>query len=55
MMFDYTVTTGKGFDQAVEDLKNALSVRKFGVLWELDVPSKLKEKGVEYAGPFHIL
>ena len=54
-MFDYTVTTGKGFNQAVEDLKKALSERKFGVLWELDVPSKLKEKGVEYAGPFRIL
>ena len=54
-MFDYTVTTGKGFDQVVEDLKKALAERKFGVLWELDVPSKLKEKGVEYAGPFRIL
>jgi len=54
-MFDYTVTTSKGFDQAVEDLKNALTERKFGVLWELDVPLKLKEKGVEYAGPLRIL
>jgi len=54
-MFDYTVTTGKGFDQAVEDLKKALAERNFSVLWELDVPSKLKEKGVEYAGPLRIL
>ena len=54
-MFDYTVTTDKGFDQTVEYLKKALTERKFGVLWELDVPSKLKEKGVEYAGPFRIL
>lgn len=54
-MFDYTVTTGKEFNQAVEDLKKALTERKFGVLWELDVPSKLKEKGVEYTGAFRIL
>lgn len=54
-MFDYTVTTGKEFTQAVEELKKALTERKFGVLWELDVPSKLKEKGVEYEGPFRIL
>jgi len=54
-MFDYTVITSKEFNQTVEDLKKALVERKFGVLWELDVPSKLKEKGVEYAGPFRIL
>ena len=54
-MFDYTVTTDKEFNQTVEDLKKALTERKFGVLWELDIPSKLKEKGVEYAGPFRIL
>lgn len=54
-MFDYTVATGKGFDQVLEDLKKTLTERNFGVLWELDVPSKLKEKGVNYAGPFRIL
>lgn len=54
-MFDYTVTTSAGFDQTVEALRKALTERKFGVLWELDVPSKLNEKGVEYAGPFRIL
>ena len=55
LMFDYTVTTDKGVDQAVADLKKALGDRKFGVLWELDVSSKLKEKGIEYPGAFHIL
>lgn len=54
-MFDYTVTTGKEFGKTIEDLKLALGERKFGVLWELDVSSKLKEKGVEYAGTFRIL
>lgn len=54
-MFEYTVTTDKEFNLAVSDLKQALSEIKFGVLWELDVPSKLKEKGVEYQGQFRIL
>lgn len=54
-MFDYTVTTNKEFSLAVSDLKQALSEIKFGVLWELDVPSKLKEKGVEYQGQLRIL
>ena len=54
-MFDYTVTTGKEFGKTIEDLKLALGERKFGVLWELDVSSKLKEKGVEYPGTFRIL
>ncbi|KKM10246.1 hypothetical protein SY88_14340 [Clostridiales bacterium PH28_bin88] len=54
-MFDYTVTTDKDFSQAISDLKQALSDKKFGVLWELDVPGKLKEKGVDYQGEFRIL
>ncbi|MBP1763683.1 MAG: hypothetical protein H6Q65_741 [Firmicutes bacterium] len=54
-MFDYTVVTDKEFDQIVLDLKSALSERKFGVLWELDLPAKLKEKGVDYVGKIRIL
>ena len=54
-LFDYSVATDKEFSQAVSDLKQALGQVKFGVLWELDVPAKLKEKGVEYQGPFRIL
>ncbi len=45
MDINYQVETNKNFDQAVEDLKNNLSKRKFGVLWELNFKDKLKEKG----------
>ena len=54
-MFDYTVTSQKDFDSAVDSLKHALTGFKFGVLWEFDLPAKLKEKGVEYQGQFRIL
>ncbi|GAW91180.1 DUF302 domain-containing protein [Calderihabitans maritimus] len=54
-MFDYTVDTNKDFSQAITDLKQTLSEAKFGVLWELDVPEKLKEKGVEYQGKLRVL
>ncbi len=55
MNFDYTVVTQKPLEQAVEDVKNALKELKFGTLWELDVPAKLKEKGVKFAGEARIL
>lgn len=51
----YTVQTDIGFEQAVADLKESLANIKFGVLWELDVPSKLQEKGAHYETPFRIL
>lgn len=54
-MFDYTVTSSKAVSDAVADLKQTLSSVQFGVLWELDVPQKLREKGVEFLTPFHIL
>jgi len=40
----YTITSEKDFSQVIEDVKQALSEIKFGVLWEMDIPSKLKEK-----------
>ena len=55
MMFDHTVSSQKDFDTAVDSLKHALADFKFGVLWELDLPAKLKEKGVDYQGNFRIL
>ncbi len=55
MIFDYTVTTNKDFEQAVTDVKTALKDKKFGTLWELDIKSKLKEKGVEFSGKGRIL
>jgi uncharacterized protein (DUF302 family) len=54
-LFDYTVTTEKSYQEAIESFKQALSTIKFGILWELDIPSKLQEKGVNYQGKFRIL
>ena len=55
MDFNYTLVTKKSLEQAVDDVKEALKELKFGTLWELDVPSKLKEKGVEFKGKARIL
>ena len=54
-MFDYTVTTHKEFERALTDLKQTLAEFKFGVLWEMNVPAKLREKGVEFVGQYQIL
>lgn len=54
-MFDYTVTTQKDFSRAISDLKQALTDVRFGVMWELDVPAKLAEKGVGWDGRMRIL
>ena len=51
----YTVDTSKSFEQAISDLKQNLADIKFGVLWELDVPKKLTEKGAQFDIPFRIL
>ncbi len=55
MEFHYTVTTNKPFDQALKDLEANLAEARFGVLWALDVPAKLQEKGVEFNQPYRIL
>lgn len=54
-MFHYTVATAKSVEEAARDLEAALADRQFGVLWQLDVPSKLAEKGVEFRTPYRIL
>ena len=55
MDFDYTVSTGKTFEQALKDLETNLLDAKFGLLWTMDVPSKLQEKGVDFDQPYRIL
>jgi len=45
--FHYTVDTDKGVDEAIAALETNLKERSFGILWQLDLPAKLKEKGVE--------
>lgn len=54
MQFHYTRTTGKSVPEAIAALEGALSKRKFSVLWHLDMQAKLKEKGQEFDGQFHV-
>lgn len=55
MEFHYTVETKKSVDEAVQALEESLKNHKFGVLWQLDIPSKLQEKGVDFDIPFRVL
>ncbi len=54
-MFYYTVSVNKTVDEAVAALEESLKKRKFGVLWQLDIPAKLKEKGVSFEVPYRVL
>ncbi|GGJ03381.1 hypothetical protein GCM10010885_10820 [Alicyclobacillus cellulosilyticus] len=53
--FHYSASTTKSLDEAVLALEAALKERKFGVLWQLDIPAKLKEKGVDFDKPYRVL
>ncbi|MEX2462373.1 MAG: DUF302 domain-containing protein [Paenibacillaceae bacterium] len=56
MDFHYTVTTSKTIDEAISTLEQKLKEHKFGILWQLDLPAKLQEKGVKsYTTPYRIL
>lgn len=55
MDFHYSVTTGKDVAKAVASLEETLKAKGFGVLWQLDVPAKLQEKGLDYQTPYRIL
>lgn len=55
MMFHYTVETEKGIDDAIKSLEQSLKNHKFGVLWKMDIPEKLQEKGVEFTQPYRVL
>ncbi|WP_188206620.1 DUF302 domain-containing protein [Alkalibacillus aidingensis] len=46
-MFDYTVTTNKTVDDAVESITSSLQEVKFGVLWDFDVKETLHSKGFD--------
>jgi uncharacterized protein (DUF302 family) len=54
-MYDYTVTSDKSPEAALADLKVSLAESKFGVLWELDIVAKMKEKGIDYPGQIIIM
>lgn len=53
--FHYTVNTQKDVDTAISDLEKELGSRKFMILWQLDVNSKLKEKGFDLDPTVRIL
>lgn len=55
MDYAYTVTSKKSVSEALQGLKQSLAERSFGVLGEFNIPAKLREKGIEYDGDFHIL
>ncbi|WP_134700586.1 DUF302 domain-containing protein [Ammoniphilus sp. YIM 78166] len=56
MDFHYTVITNKSIDDAINSLEQNLKEHKFGILWQLDLPAKLEEKGVDtYTNPYRIL
>lgn len=55
MEFIYEVKTSKGFNEAIDSIKESLSNNDFGVLWEMNVKDKLKEKGVDFSKNFQIL
>lgn len=54
-MFNYTVETTKSLQQAVIALEENLIENKFGVLWNLDLTSKLRSKGQDFNTPYIIL
>lgn len=56
MDYHYTVETDKTIDEAIQSLEQNLKEHKFGILWQMDIPAKLKEKGVDtYTNPFRVL
>lgn len=55
MDFQYTRVVDIPFNQAVDDLKVTLKQHGMGVLWELDIPSKLQEKGQDFRTLVRIL
>ncbi|MDN4594375.1 DUF302 domain-containing protein [Polycladomyces subterraneus] len=54
-MFHYTVETEKTVDEAVHAVEEACAKRKFGVLWQLDIPTKLLEKGIHFDQSYRVL
>lgn len=55
MDFIYEVKTSKSFNEAIDSIKESLIKNEFGVLWEMNVKDKLKEKGVDFNKNFQIL
>ena len=54
-MFNYTVETTKSLEQTMIAIEENLIEDKFGVLWNLDLTSKLRAKGQDFNTPYIIL
>lgn len=54
-MFHYTVETEKSVEEAVKAVDACCAKRKFGVLWQLDIPTKLLEKGINLDQEYRVL
>jgi uncharacterized protein (DUF302 family) len=54
-LFNYTVETIMSLQQAVIALEENLIENKFGVLWNLDLTTKLRSKGQDFNTPYMIL
>ncbi|WP_173918318.1 DUF302 domain-containing protein [Halobacillus sp. Marseille-Q1614] len=54
-MFDYTVETTRGMDEAVDHLTEVLKEEQFGVLWTFDIKDKLQEKGLDFNQEYRVL
>jgi uncharacterized protein (DUF302 family) len=46
--YTYAAKTDKSVPEAVKAVQKSLKEHGFGTLWELNVPAKLQEKGVDY-------
>jgi uncharacterized protein (DUF302 family) len=56
MDYHYTVESEKTIEEAILSLERNLKEYKFGILWQMDIPEKLQEKGVlAYTNPYRIL
>ncbi len=51
----YEKETSKGFEEAIESIKEELKERNFGVLWQFDMKGKLQEHNLELNGHAVIL
>ncbi|MDY0322415.1 MAG: DUF302 domain-containing protein [Candidatus Carbobacillus sp.] len=48
--FHYTMQTSKSVDETLQALEHALKEKRFGILWQMDIPHTLQQKGVSYDG-----
>lgn len=49
LKYTYAATADKSVPEAVKAVQKSLKEQGFGTLWEMNVPAKLQEKGVDYS------